>query len=161
MGHNLSATVKGADVIVLALPLDQVYEILKSVAQHVHEGGLVVDTSPVKLAVETWAKELLPPGRHYIGMTPALNPLILDETTTGIEAARADLFQNGLMAITAPHGTASEIYQLADSFVSLLGARAYFADPAEVDGIMAAVHTLPGLASGRTDGDRHWTTWLG
>jgi prephenate dehydrogenase len=147
VGHSLSATVKGANVIVLALPLDQVYETLKSFAQDVSEGGLVIDTSPVKMAVSTWAKELLPPGRHYIGMTPALNPLILDETATGIEAARADLFQNGLVAVTAPHGTASEVYKLADSFVSLLGAHAYFADLAEVDGIMAAVHTLPGLAA--------------
>jgi len=72
----------------LALPLDQVYETLKSIAQDMREDGLVVDTTPVKQAVEAWAKELLPPGRHYVGLTPALNPLVLDETVTGIEAAR-------------------------------------------------------------------------
>ena len=64
-----------------------------------------------------------------------------------LNAARADLFQNGLMAVTAPHGTAGEAYKLAASFVTLLGARAYFADLAEVDGIMATVHTLPALAA--------------
>jgi prephenate dehydrogenase len=51
------------------------------------------------------------------------------------------------MAVTAPHGTASEAYKLAAGFVSLLGARAYFADLAEVDGIMATIHTLPSLAA--------------
>jgi prephenate dehydrogenase len=147
LGHSLSASVKGADMIILALPLDQVYETMKSFAQDVREGGMVIDTTPVKLAVAAWAKELLPPGRHYIGMTPALNPLILDESAIGIEAARADLFQNGLVAVTAPHGTASEVYKLAASFISMLGARAYFADLAEVDGIMATVHTLPALAA--------------
>ena len=146
-GHSLSASVKGADVVILALPLDQVYETLKSIAQDVREQGLVIDTAPVKLAVAAWAKEFLPPGRHYVGLTPALNPLILDETTTGIEAARADLFKNGLVAVTAPHGTASEAYKLAASFISLLGARAYFVDLAEVDGIMATIHTLPALAA--------------
>jgi prephenate dehydrogenase len=145
--HSLSGSVKGADVVVLALPLDQVYETLRSIAQDVREQGLVIDTAPVKLAVATWAKELLPPGSHYIGLTPALNPLALDETATGIEAARADLFQNGLMAVTAPHGTASEAYTLAASFVALMGARAYFADLVEVDGIMATIHTLPALAA--------------
>ena len=145
--HNLSASVKGADVIILALPLDQIYETLKSIAPDVREGGLVVDTSPVKLAVATWAKELLPAGRHYIGMTPSLNPLILDETATGIEAARTDLFQNALVAVTASQGTTGDAIQLAANFISLLGARAYFADPAEVDGIMAAAHTLPALAA--------------
>ena len=147
VGHSLSATVKGADVVVLALPLDQVQETLKSIAQDVPEQGLVIDTAPAKQAVAAWAKELLPPGRHYVGLTPALNPLVLDETGSGIEAARADLFQHGLMAVTAPHGTSGEAYKLASSFVTLLGARAYFADLAEVDGIMATVHTLPTLAA--------------
>ena len=145
--HSLSASVKGADVVVLALPLDQVYETLRSIAQDVREEGLVIDTTPVKLAVAAWAKEFLPPGRHYVGLTPALNPLVLDETLTGIEAARADLFQNGLVAVTAPHGTASEAIKLVASFVTLLGGRAYFADLAEVDGIMATIHTLPALAA--------------
>jgi prephenate dehydrogenase len=147
VGHSLSASAKWADVVVLALPLDQVYETLESIAQDVREQGLVIDTAPAKLAISAWAKELLPPGRHYVGLTPALNPLVLDETGTGIEAARADLFQNGLVAVTAPHGTAAEAYTLAASFVAMLGARAYFADLAEVDGIMATIHTLPALAA--------------
>lgn len=147
LGHSLSASVKGADVVLLALPLDQVYETLGSIAQDVREDGVVMDTAPVKLPVSVWAKEFLPPGRHYIGLTPALNPLVLDETVTGIEAARADLFQNGLVAITSSSDAAGEAIKLAASFVTLLGAQAYFADLAEVDGIMAAAHTLPVLVA--------------
>jgi prephenate dehydrogenase len=147
VGHSLSSSVKGADVVILALPLDQVYETLRFIAQDVREQGLVIDTAPAKMAVAGWVKELLPPGRHYVGLTPALNPLVLDETGIGIDSARADLFQKGLMAITAPQGTAGEAYNLAASFVTLLGAKAYFADPAEVDGIMATIHTLPALAA--------------
>jgi prephenate dehydrogenase len=147
VGHSLSTSVKEADMVILALPLDQVYETLRSMAQDVREEAVVIDTAPVKMAVAAWAEELLPPGRHYIGLSLALNPLALDETGTGIEAARADLFQNGLAAVTAPHGTADEAIKLAASFVTLLGARAYFADLAEVDGIMATVHTLPALAA--------------
>jgi prephenate dehydrogenase len=146
-GHSLFASVKGVDVVILALPLDQVYATLKSIAQDVREDGLVMDTTPVKQTVAAWAKELLPPGRHYVGLTPALNPLVLDETVTGIEAARPDLFQHGLMAVTAPHGTAGDAIKLAANFVALLGAQAYFADLAEVDGIMATAHTLPALAA--------------
>ena len=145
--HNLSAAARGADVVILALPLDQVYETLKSISQDVREDGLVMDTTPVKLTMEAWVKELLPAGRHYVGLTPVLNPLVLDETVTGIEAARPDLFQHGLMAVTAPHGTAGDAIKLAANFVALLGAQAYFADLAEVDGIMATAHTLPGLAA--------------
>ena len=147
VGHSLSSSVKEADMVILALPLDQVHEALQSMAEDVREEAVVIDTAPVKLAVAAWAEEFLPPKRHYVGLTLALNPLFLDETGTGIESARADLFQNGLAAITSPHGTAGEAIKLTASFVTLLGARAYFADLAEVDGIMATVQTLPALAA--------------
>lgn len=146
-GHSLSASIKEADMVILALPLDQVYETLKSSGQDVREQGLVLDTAPVKVAVAGWAKEFLPPNRHYVGLTPSLNPLLLDETGFGIDVARADLFQNALMAVTAPYKTSEEAYKLAASFVTLLGARSYFADMAEVDGIMATIHTLPSWAA--------------
>ena len=144
--HGLYATVEAADIIILALPLDQVHATLQAMAQDVREEAVVFDTAPVKVAVAAWAQDSLPPKRHYVGLTLALNPLLLDETGTGIESARADLFRNGLAAITAPTGTAGEAIKLAASFVTLLGARAYFADLAEVDGILATIQTLPALA---------------
>jgi prephenate dehydrogenase len=147
VGRSLPVSVRGADVIILALPLDQVHETLETIAQDVPEQGLVIDTTLVKQAVSAWVQKLLPSGRSYIGLTPALNPLFLNETGKGIEAARADLFENGLVAVTAPHGTPGEAYKLAASFVGMLGARAFFADMAEVDGFMTTVHTLPALAA--------------
>ncbi len=146
IGHGLNASVKEADMVILALPLDQVHETLQSIAQELHEEAVVLDTAPVKMAVAAWAKELLPPGRQYIGLTLILNPLLLDETGTGMNSARSDLFYNGLAAITTPPGTAEQAIKLAAKFVTMLGARPYFTDMAEVDGIMATIHTLPALA---------------
>ena len=147
IGQGLSATAKEADVVILALPLDQVREVLQGIAQDVREEAVVIDTAPVKQAVAAWAEEFLPPKRHYVGLSMALNPLLLDETGTGIDSARADLFRNGLAAITAPYGTSGEAIKLATSFVTLLGARPYYADLAEVDGILATIRTLPALAA--------------
>ena len=146
IGHGLYASVEKADVIILALPLDQVQVTLQAIAQDVREEAVVFDTAPVKVAVAAWAQDSLPPKRQYVGLTLALNPLLLDDAGTGIDSARADLFRNGLAAITAPPGTAGEAIKLAASFVTLLGARAYFADLAEVDGIIATIQTLPALA---------------
>jgi prephenate dehydrogenase len=147
IGHSLHASIEEADMVILALPLDQVHDTLQSMAQAVPEQAVVIDTAPVKLAVAAWAEELLPPKRYYVGLTLVLNPLLLDETGKGVDSARADLFQNGLAAITAPAGTTGEAIKLAASFVTQLGAQAYFADLAEVDGIMATIHTLPALAA--------------
>ena len=146
VAHGLLQSIKDADVVILALPLDQVQETLESIGPRLDQRTVVFDTAPVKEAVAAWVEEFLP-SKRYVGLTPAINAQALDDTQVGIDAARADLFQNGVVAISAPHGTDEEAIKLAASFVTLLGARAYFADQAEVDGIMAAVHTLPALVA--------------
>jgi prephenate dehydrogenase len=147
ISYNLPASVEGADLIILAIPFDAIYETLKFIAQDIREDAVVMDTGPVKSAVADWAKQLLPPKRHYIGLTPALNPASLEDASLGLDAARADLFQHGVVAITAPPGTAEGAHKLAADFVAMLGSQPYFADLAEVDGVMASAHLLPGLSA--------------
>jgi prephenate dehydrogenase len=147
ISYNLPASAEGADVIILAIPFDEIYATLKFIGQDVREDAVVMDTGPVKLAVAEWAKELLPPKRHYIGLTPALNPASLGDVSVGLEAARADLFEHAVVAITAPQGTAEGAHKLAADFVTMLGSQPYFADMAEVDGVMASAHLLPGLSA--------------
>ena len=57
IGHSLHASIEDADMVILALPLDQVHETLQSMAQAVPEQAVVIDTAPVKLAVAAWAEE--------------------------------------------------------------------------------------------------------
>lgn len=147
ISNNLPASIDGADVIVLAIPLDEIYDTLKIIAPDIREDAVVMDTAPIKSVVAEWAKELLPPNRHYLGLLPALNPACLEDAAGEQEAARADLFQKGVIAVTAPHGTVEEALSLAANFVTLLGAQPYFADLAEVDGVMASTHLLPGLSA--------------
>ncbi|MCX6034835.1 MAG: prephenate dehydrogenase [Chloroflexi bacterium] len=147
ISYNLPASIEGADVIVLAIPFGEIYETLKIITQDVREDAVVMDTGPVKSVVAEWAKELLPPKRHYVGLTPALNPACLEDAALGLNAARADLFQKGVIAVTAPQGTAEGALKLAADFVVLLGAQPFFADQAEVDGVMASAHLLPGLSA--------------
>jgi prephenate dehydrogenase len=147
ISYNLPASITGADVVVLALPFNEIYETLKMIAQDIRKDAVVMDTAPVKSKVAEWAKELLPPKCHYIGLTPALNPAYLEENTLGLNAARADLFQKGVIAVTAPQGTAEGALRLAADFVTLLGSEPFFADLAEVDGVMASVQLLPGLSA--------------
>lgn len=142
---NLPSAVRQADLVLLAIPMDQIRETLEIIAPDLKEGAVVMDTGPAKERVAKWAVELLPPGRYYIGLTPILNPIYLHEIGTGIEAAHADLFKNGLMAIVAPGGTHSDAIKLAADLTRLLGAAPLFSDPVEVDGLMAATHLLPQL----------------
>ena len=145
--YNLPASIREAKIVILALPLAAMQETLKLIAPDLQEGTLVLDTAPAKATVAAWAQELLPPGCFYIGLTPAINPDYLHGTEFGVQAARADLFERGLMVVNAPRGTPGNVFNLAMEFVNLLGAMPLLMDTAEADGIFSAMHVLPQLAS--------------
>jgi prephenate dehydrogenase len=143
--NNLPKAVRGADLVILALPIDQIRETLPIIAPNLKQNAVVMDTAPIKEVVASWAAEFLPNERHYVGLTPVLNPSYLHQIDSGIEAARADLFNGGLMTIVTPPHTGSEAIKLAADLTRLLGARPMFVDPVEMDGLMAATHLLPQL----------------
>jgi prephenate dehydrogenase len=145
--YNLPASVREAKIVILALPLAEVHETLQIIAPDLQEGTLVLDTAPAKATVATWAKELLSPGRYYVGLTPAINPEYLHGTEFGVKAARADLFEKGLMVVNAPMGTPGNVFNLTMEFVNLLGAMPLLMDTAEADGIYSGMHVLPQLVA--------------
>jgi prephenate dehydrogenase len=145
--YNLPASVREAKIVILALPLAEIHETLKVIAPDLQQGALVLDTAPAKATVAAWAKELLPPGRHYVGLSPAINPNYLHGIEFGVKAARADLFEKGLIVVNAPMGTPGNVFSLTMELVNLLGAMPLLMDTIEADGIYAAMHILPQLAS--------------
>lgn len=142
---NLPSAVKDADMVLLALPVDQIRETLEVIQNDLKEGSVVMDTGPVKQVVADWATELVPPGRYYIGLTPVINPIYLHEIDSGLTAAHPDLFRDGLIGIVSPPGVPSDAIKLAADLTRLLGASPLFADPLEMDGLVAATHLLPQL----------------
>jgi prephenate dehydrogenase len=144
---NLFACVEAADLVLLTLPMDQIQETLEFIGPALREGAVVMDTAPVREVVGNWVKEFLPSGRHYVGLTPIINPAYLHSIDAGIEAAHADLFQHGMIAIVSRPDTNPEAIKLAADLTRLLGAAPLFADFAEMDGFMAATHLLPQLLS--------------
>lgn len=145
--YNLPAAVQDAKIVILALPFAGIRETLELIAPDLQDGTLVLDTAPSKATVAAWAQELLPPGRHYVGLTPAINPNYLHGIDFGVRAAHADLFERGLVVVDAPMGTPENAFNLAMDFVKLLGAVPLLMDTAEADGIFASMHFLPQLTA--------------
>ncbi|MFZ5819981.1 MAG: prephenate dehydrogenase [Chloroflexota bacterium] len=144
---NLPAAVRGAKVVLLSLPVGEIRSALEAIAPDLPEGAVVMDTSPVKKPLAGWAKDLLLPGRYYVGLVPAINPQYLHRIEVGVEAAQADLFHKGVVMLDAPPNTPEEAVRLAADFVRLLGATPVYADLDETDGLMAKTHLLPQLAA--------------
>ncbi len=145
--RNLPSSVQDADIIILSLPLSEIYETLGYIKEDLKEGVLILDTAPSKVTINTWMQELLPAGREYIGLAPAINPIYLTETETGLNAAQADLFHKANTMIAAPPFASGKALQLASDLVQLIGSQPLYADIAELDGIMTTAHILPQLVS--------------
>lgn len=141
----LSGAVKDADIVLLALPFQEIYPVLEHIAQDLKEDALVLDTSPLKLPVLKWAEELLPENRYYVGLTPAIDFSYLEDLAFGPETAHKDLFSNSLMAIVSGPRSNEAAVNAAVSLAQLLGAAPYFTDPAEIDGLMTMTHIMPRL----------------
>ncbi|MDR3575618.1 MAG: prephenate dehydrogenase [Anaerolineaceae bacterium] len=144
---NLRSAVENADIVVMAVPVDEIRETIESIAPYLREESVLIDTSPLKVAVADWAKEILPAKRYFLSITPSLNPLYLDDLDTGPDSARQDLFENSLMVVTHLADTHADAIQLACDLVTLLGAQPLFSDAYESDGLQAAQHQLPRLVS--------------
>lgn len=144
---NLPAAVRQGDVIVLAEPADQARQTLEQINPDLRPGSVVLDLSPARVAMQDLALTLLQADRHYAALTPALNPDVLHDYNGGIDGARADLFRNSLIMITAPPGANPEAVKLASDFSALLGAKPFFSDPLEVDGLLATTALLPEVAA--------------
>ncbi len=142
---NLPNLVKDADLVILALPVDQVRKTLEVIVPDLREGCVVMDTAPAKQAVMQWAAELLPAGRFYVGLAPMINPAYLQEMAFGLDAAHPDLFKDGLMGIVAAPDAEAGALKMAADLAKLVGASPVFSDPLEIDGLLAAVHLLPQL----------------
>ncbi|MGE5262332.1 MAG: prephenate dehydrogenase [Acidobacteriota bacterium] len=140
---NLHSACSGAGLVVLALPLFGVKETLAALKDSLLPGAIVTDTATTKVPVMDWARDLAP-GVEFVGGNPALSVRRMGGGH-GIDAADADLFQGATYALMASPTAAPVAIETMTNFVALLGAKPYFIDPAEHDGLMAGVQHLPAL----------------
>lgn len=145
--HNLPKAVKDARIVLLALPVHQVRETLEFIAPDLKNGTVVIDTAPIKSEVAKWAQDILPDGCHYVGLVPTVGPEFLQETGTGLDSAKADLFSKSIFLVDAPAGAPGEAVEMVSNLVQLLGATAMLTDIVESDGLMVSTHLLPQLVS--------------
>lgn len=141
---NLISACEDADLIVLAIPVGGIKDTLAAIGSDLKPGCLITDTASIKSPVIEWAEEILPEEVNFVGG----DPIVANAgTAEGIDAASADLFSGAVYCLTPAAGAAPDAVRLASDFVYLLGAKPYFLDPLEHDGLMAGVDHLPFVLS--------------
>jgi prephenate dehydrogenase len=140
---NIDKAVSQADIVALDIPVDRLRTVFVSIAPKMKNDSIIINLAPLASASVRWAQELLPETIHFINMIPALNYDSLDDVLKDPKQARADLFEKSPIFIAGDAKTRREVIAVVVDFAVLLGGTPYFADPGELDGLIANVVLLP------------------
>ncbi|MFN2146769.1 MAG: prephenate dehydrogenase [Anaerolineales bacterium] len=140
-------SIKDVDLLILSLPTSEVEVYLESIGPLLKEGALILDTGGIKSLAFEWASSYLPPDRHFVAATPVVGPASLELAPFEPGEPKADLFQDGLLAISTSPGAPENALAVAINLAKLLGAQPFFIDQDEQDAAIAAIDDLPTLLS--------------
>ena len=130
-----------ADLIYLAAPIGAIIDFLKTKAHLAKPGALITDAGSTKTEICHVAREALPAGVHFIGGHP-----MAGSENTGVEYARADLFDRATYALMADAADQSHFDRLKE-IVESIGARVVLTQPDEHDAAVALISHLPQLTA--------------
>jgi len=139
---SLKATVRGADLIIIATPVLTIKDIFSQIAADLPPDSIVTDTASTKVQVMRWAEELLPPRTSFVGGHP-----MAGQETSGIKAAEADLFHNCVYCLTPATQAKPAAVQTVADMVKALGATSLTISADEHDNLVAGISHLPLLLS--------------
>lgn len=135
---DLCAGVKEARLVILCTPIGRFEAILRDLASALPDGAWVTDVGSTKGEVVRLAEQLLPRHVRFVGSHP-----MAGSEKTGVEFARADLFDEALCLVTPTRRTAPAAVKFMCGFWELLGGRAIVVPPCRHDLLLARVSHLP------------------
>ncbi|MBU6410435.1 MAG: prephenate dehydrogenase/arogenate dehydrogenase family protein [Verrucomicrobia bacterium] len=140
---DLAAAVSNADLVIFCTPPGRMRPIAQQFAGALKPGAIVTDVGSVKAPV---VKELEPllarAGAHFVGSHP-----MAGGEKTGIAAAREDLFENAVCALTPTSRTNAAALKKTAEFWKSLGSRVLKMSPARHDLFVSRSSHLPHLAA--------------
>jgi len=133
------AAVRGADFVLLAVPVQQTGALLARIQPHLETDSVVTDGGSTKRDVVDAARQCL--GNKLAQFVPA-HPIAGAERS-GVEAATAALFSNRLVILTPLPETSPAARSSVEAAWRLCGARVVQMDALRHDQVFAAVSHLP------------------
>jgi len=144
---NLVSACEGADLVLISTPMGEIRQTLEAVGQYLKPGCVVTDTAPLKVPVLLWAESSLSSEVSFVGG----HPILFESTQTdhASAAGQPDDFASpalleGVAYCLTPGATTPPVaLQTVANLVQAIGARPYYLDAAEHDGLIAAIEGLP------------------
>ncbi len=141
---SLRAAVEGADLVVICTPVDVIVENLREIVPALSGASLVTDVGSTKAVICREARAAIADadGACFIGSHP-----MAGSERSGMDAARADLFDRRPCLITPMEGDDDAAISALRAFWGRLGMRVHTMTPDRHDEIVAIVSHLPHLVS--------------
>jgi prephenate dehydrogenase len=139
---NVVEASTNADLVFLSPPVGQMRTMCKQIAPVVAPGALITDAGSTKWQIVRECEPLFHNRAHFIGGHP-----MAGSEKTGVEAARADLFEGATWAMTPTLQTDASALQRLKTLVDALGARALSLAPDVHDELLATTSHLPHVAA--------------
>ena len=138
---DVCAAATGADLVFLAPPVGQMESICREIAPVLAPGALVTDAGSTKAEIVRTCEPLFQ-NAHFIGGHP-----MAGSEQTGVEAARADLFQGAKWILTPTSQTDANALENLNSIVESLGAQVLQMNAQQHDEILAVTSHLPHMTA--------------
>ena len=131
-----------ADLVYLAAPIGGIIDFLRTRGKQIKAGAIVTDAGSTKAEINRVARASLPREVNFIGGHP-----MAGSEQSGIEYARADLFDRAVYALTVEPGSDDAPLHRLYSLVEAIGARPLLTEPEKHDVAAALISHLPQLMS--------------
>ncbi|MEY4034521.1 MAG: hypothetical protein RL492_1715 [Verrucomicrobiota bacterium] len=134
---DAGAAVRGADLVIVATPVDKMEETFRTISPGLAPGALVTDAGSVKAAI-LQAARVLPANVVFVGAHP-----MAGSEKAGSVHASAELFVNRPCFVTPSGHEAAAAVQQTAAFWQALGCRTVTCSVQRHDEIVAAISHVP------------------
>ncbi len=135
---DASRACEGSDLILLSTPVGVFKDIVEKIRGAIKKDALITDGGSVKGRLVYDLESLMPEGVYYVGSHP-----IAGSDRSGIDDAKADLFNNARCIITPTENSNKDALKKVISVWEAFGARTELMDPFKHDEIYAVVSHFP------------------
>ena len=133
---DFAAGVAGADLIVLATPVPQILHDVERLPALISSGAIVTDVGSTKAEIVTAGEAFLPDS--FVGSHP-----MAGSEKAGVEAGRADLFENAVWVVTPTDRTPPDKAEKIAALGAAVGSRVITLGPEAHDRAVAVTSHLP------------------
>lgn len=135
---DLPQAIKGADLVILATPVEWIVKMLPQINPHLKRSCIVTDVGGTKEEIMVAAQNALANPNNFVGSHP-----LAGSEKKGVDFAAADLFQNALCIITPLKNTNPQARDKVKVLWTKIGCLVKPMPPEEHDEILAYVSHMP------------------